>query len=151
MVLFGSICYQVIYDSTVFHRVSELEYNSSTTSETGPRPSSESNGPLTALDCKGVAMGCFVLARCLQLGQAVTKNDAKAQEYYIKVRHWLSAAHFWTQAECSTLPWCRYNYNTALHYSSIVGKEVRQIYSGQATYPVNIWTALIGSTLQCHV
>lgn len=31
-------------------------------------------------------MGCFVLARCLQLGQVLTKNDAKSQEYYIKVQ-----------------------------------------------------------------
>ena len=40
---------------------------------------------LTLLDCKGIAMGCFVLGRCLQLGQVVTKNDQKAQEYFIKV------------------------------------------------------------------
>ena len=40
--------------------------------------------PLSPLDCKGVALGCFVLARCLQLGHAVTKNDEKAQEYYTK-------------------------------------------------------------------
>ena len=39
---------------------------------------------LSALDCKGVAVGCFVLARCLQLGQAVAKNEQKAHEYYTK-------------------------------------------------------------------
>lgn len=39
---------------------------------------------LTPLDCKGVALGCFVLARCLQLGQAVTRSELKAREYYVK-------------------------------------------------------------------
>ena len=39
---------------------------------------------LTLLDCKGVALGCFVLARCLQLGQAVARNEKKAHEYYNK-------------------------------------------------------------------
>ena len=34
-----------------------------------------------------MAMGCFVLARSLQLGQAVSKNDLKAHEYFAKVRH----------------------------------------------------------------
>ena len=43
-----------------------------------------SASPLSPLDRKGVALGCFVLARCLQLGQAVTKNDEKAHEYYTK-------------------------------------------------------------------
>ena len=49
---------------------------------------SESNGvvfdSLSQLDRKGVALGCFVLARCLQLGQAVAKNERKAYEYYNK-------------------------------------------------------------------
>lgn len=39
---------------------------------------------LSALDRKGVAVGCFVLARCLQLGQAVARNEQKAHEYYTK-------------------------------------------------------------------
>ena len=39
---------------------------------------------LSALDRKGVAVGCFVLARCLQLGQAVARNEQKAHEYYMK-------------------------------------------------------------------
>lgn len=39
---------------------------------------------LSALDRKGVAVGCFVLARCLQLGQAVARNEQKAHEYYAK-------------------------------------------------------------------
>ncbi len=34
------------------------------------------NDALSALDKQGVAMGCFVLARCLQLGQAVSKSEA---------------------------------------------------------------------------
>ena len=32
---------------------------------------------VSALDCKGVAVGCFVLARCLQLGQAVARNEQR--------------------------------------------------------------------------
>ena len=39
---------------------------------------------LSPLDRKGVALGCFVLARCLQLGQAVAKNERKAYDYYNK-------------------------------------------------------------------
>ena len=39
---------------------------------------------LTPLDRKGVALGCFVLGRCLQLGQAVARNEKKAHEYYTK-------------------------------------------------------------------
>ena len=42
-------------------------------------------GGYSALDSQGVAMGCFILARCLQLGQAVSKNEHKAQEYFSKV------------------------------------------------------------------
>ena len=58
-------------------RVSELE-----------EPSEEDvAGGLSPLDCRGVAMGCFVLARSLQLGQAVSKNDLKAHEYFAKVKH----------------------------------------------------------------
>ena len=58
-------------------RVSELE-----------EPSEQDvAGGLSPLDCHGVAMGCFVLARSLQLGQAVSKNDLKAHEYFAKVRH----------------------------------------------------------------
>ena len=41
--------------------------------------------PLSSLDHKGIAVGCFVLARCLQLGQAVGKNEDKAHQYYSKV------------------------------------------------------------------
>ena len=41
--------------------------------------------PLSCLDRRGIAVGCFVLARCLQLGQAVGKNEDKAQQYYSKV------------------------------------------------------------------
>ncbi|XP_064382779.1 LRP2-binding protein-like isoform X2 [Halichondria panicea] len=39
---------------------------------------------LSPLDCRGVAIGCFVLGRCLQLGQAVTRDDEKALHYYTK-------------------------------------------------------------------
>ena len=44
----------------------------------------ECDSALSALDRKGVAVGCFVLARCLQLGQAVARNEQKAHEYYTK-------------------------------------------------------------------
>ncbi len=40
--------------------------------------SSEGIIPLTKLDAIGAATGCFVLARCLQLGQAVKKNEPEA-------------------------------------------------------------------------
>lgn len=40
---------------------------------------------LSPLECRGVALCCFVLARCLELGLAVGKNVSKAQEYYLKV------------------------------------------------------------------
>ena len=40
---------------------------------------------LSPHDSRGVAVGCFVLGRSLQLGQAVSKNDTKAKEYFVKV------------------------------------------------------------------
>jgi len=48
-------------------------------------PSVQNGGSLSPLDCRGIAMGCFVLARSLQLGQVVSRNDSKAHEYYTKV------------------------------------------------------------------
>ena len=39
---------------------------------------------LSLLECQGVALGCFTLARCLQLGQAVRQNEEKAMQYYSK-------------------------------------------------------------------
>lgn len=41
---------------------------------------------LSPLECRGIALCCFVLARCLELGLAVAKNVPKAQEYYLKSR-----------------------------------------------------------------
>ncbi len=46
---------------------------------------SEVTEPVCALDNRGVAIGCFVLGRCLQLGQAVSKDQEKAHHYYTKV------------------------------------------------------------------
>lgn len=76
------------------YRVSELEETSTgdelttDSNDTRDAPTAASGGGVvnqfTVLDRKGVALGCFVLARCLQLGQAVAKNDHKAQEYYTK-------------------------------------------------------------------
>ena len=43
-------------------------------------------GAMTPLDRRGTAVGCFVLGRCLQLGHAVSRNEQKAEEYFIKVR-----------------------------------------------------------------
>ena len=42
-------------------------------------------GVMTPLDRRGTALGCFVLARCLQLGQVVSRNEQKADEYFTKV------------------------------------------------------------------
>ena len=47
--------------------------------------SSQEECSLTPLDSRGIALGCFVLARCLQLGQVVTRSEHKAQEYFAKV------------------------------------------------------------------
>ena len=38
----------------------------------------------------GVATACFVFARCLQLGNAVVKNEAKSKAYYEKVHDWFT-------------------------------------------------------------
>ena len=78
-------------------RVSELEEAiSGTTDEsqqaTAPDAAEKATGSnaialdatLSPLDRKGVALGCFVLARCLQLGQAVARNERKALDYYNK-------------------------------------------------------------------
>ena len=43
-------------------------------------------GVMTPPDRRGTAQGCFMLARCLQLGQAVSRNEQKADEYFTKVR-----------------------------------------------------------------
>ena len=77
-------------------RVSELE-NPSSSAESDEIPNSADKDTSTsaagtdgevcvvsALDRKGVAVGCFVLGRCLQLGQAVARNEQKAHEYYAK-------------------------------------------------------------------
>ncbi len=41
--------------------------------------------PPSRLECIGLATGCFVLARCLQLGNGIAKDEAKAMTYYNKV------------------------------------------------------------------
>ena len=78
-------------------RVSELEEAISGTTDEGrpavaPDAAEKATGSnaialdatLSPLDRKGVALGCFVLARCLQLGQAVARNERKALDYYNK-------------------------------------------------------------------
>lgn len=45
-------------------------------------------GVMTPLDRRGTALGCFVLARCLQLGQAVSRNEQKADEYFTKAKNY---------------------------------------------------------------
>lgn len=35
---------------------------------------------------KGIAIGMFYYARCLQLGRGVAQNTEKAQHFYTKVR-----------------------------------------------------------------
>ena len=57
-----------------FCRVSEIEH-----------PTDDPTPPLSKLECIGIATGCFVLARCMQLGNAVVKDEAKAMTYYHKV------------------------------------------------------------------
>ena len=86
------------YDIVIFSRVSELE-NPSSSAESDEIPKSADKKEdtstsvagtdgevcvVSALDRKGVAVGCFVLARCLQLGQAVARNEQKAHKYYTK-------------------------------------------------------------------
>lgn len=41
---------------------------------------------LSSLERQGVALACFTLARCLQLGRAVEKDRDKALEYFTKVK-----------------------------------------------------------------
>ena len=76
----------------MFSRVSELENPPSSVENDQTQPADDKGAAasndgeyvLSPLDCKGVAVGCFVLARCLQLGQAVARNEQKAHEYYTK-------------------------------------------------------------------
>lgn len=35
---------------------------------------------------RGIATACFVIGRCLQLGQGIEKSDEKAKEYFDKVK-----------------------------------------------------------------
>lgn len=46
---------------------------------------SDDAGSLSVLERKGMALACFTLARCFQLGQAVTQDLDKAMEYFTKV------------------------------------------------------------------
>ena len=58
-------------------RVSEVEQPSRC-------PGQDPTAFLTQLDCVGVAVGCFVMARCLELGQGITQNLTKAKQFYDK-------------------------------------------------------------------
>ena len=59
------------------HRISTLE--------TSVEELAEQSGALQILVARGIAMACFILARCLQLGQAVSKNGDLAQTYFQRV------------------------------------------------------------------
>ena len=39
---------------------------------------------LSALERQGVALACFTLARCLQLGHALDQDQERALQYYTK-------------------------------------------------------------------
>lgn len=42
---------------------------------------------LPELVYRGIAIACFIIARCLQLGQGIEKSDGKAKEYFDKVKY----------------------------------------------------------------
>ena len=65
-------------------RACEIEHPTSSDHDMTTSPHSIA---LSKWDCMGVAMACFVFARCLQLGNAVEKNEDKARAYYEKVLH----------------------------------------------------------------
>ena len=44
---------------------------------------------LPELVYRGIATACFVVGRCLQLGQGIEKSDMKAKEYFDKVSVYL--------------------------------------------------------------
>lgn len=60
------------------HRISALEAS--------VKELAEQSSALHLLVAKGIAMACFILARCLQLGQAVSKNEDLARTYFDRVR-----------------------------------------------------------------
>lgn len=45
----------------------------------------EETGCLPSYIAKGISMGCFYYARCLQEGHGVRRNEAEAKRYYSKV------------------------------------------------------------------
>lgn len=63
-------------------RISEMEGPLSQEFDTS-KPISSS---FSKLECVGMATGLFVLARCLQLGMAVAKNEPKAMDCYARVQ-----------------------------------------------------------------
>jgi len=68
----------LLYD---FHygRVSEVD-------QSGPPHEEGDDGmELSQVDKTGVAISCFILARCLELGLGLDANPEKATEYYSKV------------------------------------------------------------------
>lgn len=58
----------------------------------------EQSGALQILVAKGIAIACFILARCLQLGQAVSKNADLAQTYFQRVSSTCKINYFYTTA-----------------------------------------------------
>ena len=51
-----------------------------------PNEEGESSMALSQLDRTGIAVSCFVLARCLELGLGLDMSIDKAKHYYSKVR-----------------------------------------------------------------
>eukprot|EP00731_Ephydatia_muelleri_P021093 Em0013g820a len=78
----GALAHQY-YTRKMFTKAVECAFKASET--TTPSVS------LSPLECRGTALCCFVLARCLEIGLAVGKNVPKAQEYYLKARDYDNA------------------------------------------------------------
>ena len=72
------------YCNKFFTRAVETAHKISTL-ETSVETLAEQSGALQILVAKGIAIACFILARCLQLGQAVSKNAELAQTYFQRV------------------------------------------------------------------
>ena len=53
--------------------------------ETSVEELAEQSGAFQIPVARGIAMACFILARCRQLGQALSKNGDLAQTYFQRV------------------------------------------------------------------
>ena len=66
--------------SVLLHRVSDIEDQQPLEGDGDNATSS-----LSRLDCIGIATGCFVLARCMQLGNGIEKDVDSAMTLFKKV------------------------------------------------------------------